>query len=201
MEWSNRILGSGNESPEQLLANPHNFRRHPKHQAEAMASILAEVGWVSEVIVNRSTGNLIDGHLRVELALRNNAETIPVKYVDLSPEEERLVLATFDPISGLAFTDNAVLAELLENVKSPSPAVTELLHNLANEQAVAAPDPEAGNPHGGIQTFSLVVDDAQLATIRQAIATIIGSTGLAAPVDAVIFGLQLAAGEVSHGKH
>ena len=69
-DWRNRIAGSGEESPDQLLANPRNFRRHPKHQQDALRGVLAEVGWVQDVIVNRTTGHLVDGHLRVELAMR-----------------------------------------------------------------------------------------------------------------------------------
>src|SRR5437867_4576224 len=67
--WRNRIVGSGEEAPDQLLANPKNWRIHPKHQQEALAGVLDEVGWVQEVIVNQQTGHLVDGHLRVTLAL------------------------------------------------------------------------------------------------------------------------------------
>jgi len=70
MEWSNRIVGEGQESPEQLLANPENYRRHPKEQIEALEGVLDEVGWVQRIIVNKATGHLIDGHARVELAMR-----------------------------------------------------------------------------------------------------------------------------------
>ena len=36
-DWKNRIVGHGEESPEQLLANPKNWRTHPKEQREALA--------------------------------------------------------------------------------------------------------------------------------------------------------------------
>lgn len=51
--WHNRIVGTGEESPDQLLANPRNFRIHPKHQQDALEGVLNEVGWVDDVIVNR----------------------------------------------------------------------------------------------------------------------------------------------------
>jgi type V secretory pathway adhesin AidA len=35
-EWRNRIVGSGTEDPEKLLANPKNWRIHPKAQREAL---------------------------------------------------------------------------------------------------------------------------------------------------------------------
>jgi hypothetical protein len=35
--WRNRIIGSGQEAPDQLLANPANWRIHPKAQQDALA--------------------------------------------------------------------------------------------------------------------------------------------------------------------
>jgi hypothetical protein len=68
--WRNRIVGTGEEAPDRLLANPRNWRLHPSSQQEALASVLDDVGWVGQVLVNRRTGMLVDGHLRVELAQR-----------------------------------------------------------------------------------------------------------------------------------
>ena len=67
--WANRITGHGEEAPDQLLANPSNWRNHPKAQREALREVLDSVGYVAQVIVNQRTGQLVDGHLRVEEAL------------------------------------------------------------------------------------------------------------------------------------
>jgi hypothetical protein len=136
--WKNRIIGSGVEEPAQLLANPENFRAHPSAQRNALAAVLAEVGFVAPVIVNRTTGHLIDGHLRVELALARDEQEIPVSYVELSQDEERLVLATFDPLGDLAFPDKDRLRELLEGVSSPDATIQALLANVATEAGLAA---------------------------------------------------------------
>lgn len=131
--WTNRIIGSGSEAPEQLLANPRNFRRHPAHQQNALKGVLEQVGWVQDVIVNQRTGFLVDGHLRVELAMRQGQAEIPVKYVDLSPDEEALVLATLDPIGALATADSEALAALLEDVTTQDEAILSLLSDLFAE--------------------------------------------------------------------
>jgi len=131
LDFRSRIVGYGEEAPDQLLANPLNFRVHPKSQQDALKGVLEEVGYVQSVIVNRTTGNLIDGHLRVSLALRENQQSIPVVYVELSPQEEALVLATFDPISGLAGTDQEKLNELLSEVSTNSAGVEALLAQLS----------------------------------------------------------------------
>jgi hypothetical protein len=142
--FRSRIVASGEESPDQLLANPANWRGHPSGQREALAAVLDEVGFVAPVIVNRTTGRLIDGHLRVELALARDETMIPVSYVELTEAEERLVLATYDPLGDLAFADPARLGELLSEITPSSAEVTELLGNLAHATGAEAPKFDVG---------------------------------------------------------
>ncbi len=109
--WRNRIVGHGEEDADQLLANPKNWRVHPKAQQSALEGVLKEVGWVQQVIVNRVTGFVVDGHARVAMAI-SRGEKVPVVYVELTKEEEALVLATLDPLSAMAGTDDELLADL-----------------------------------------------------------------------------------------
>lgn len=142
MSWENRIVGTGNETPDQLLANPYNFRLHPKVQQDALESVLDRVGWVQDVIVNRTTGHILDGHLRVELALRAGEE-VPVKYIEVNEDEEHLLLATFDPISAMAQVDDATHADLLEQIDIDDPALAALLNTDAegdDELKLSAPE-------------------------------------------------------------
>lgn len=119
-EWKSRIVGEDDVDPEELLANPMNWRVHPKHQQKALEDMLNEVGWVQRVIVNQQTGHVVDGHARVTLALRREEPTIPVLYVDLSLEEEKKVLATLDPIGAMAVADESILRQLLDEILLPS---------------------------------------------------------------------------------
>jgi hypothetical protein len=50
--WRNRITGSGEEAPDQLLANPANWRIHPKAQQDALAGALDPVRWSSDGVQN-----------------------------------------------------------------------------------------------------------------------------------------------------
>lgn len=140
-EWRNRIVGHGEEAPGQLLANPANWRIHPKAQQDALAGVLDEVGWVQDIIVNQRTGHVVDGHLRVSMAISREEATVPVKYVDLSDDEERLVLASLDPLAAMAVTDEDMLAKLTEGIETDSEALQALL-------AGEAYDPEEGD--GGL---------------------------------------------------
>ena len=44
MTWQNRIVGYGEEPPDQLLANPRNWRTHPASQTDALAGVLRTCG-------------------------------------------------------------------------------------------------------------------------------------------------------------
>lgn len=140
--FRNRIVGEGLEAPDQLLANPQNWRVHPKHQVDALEGLLSAVGWVQRVIVNRTTGHVVDGHARVALGLRRGEAEIPVVYVELSEAEEAVVLAALDPIGALAGTDQAMLDGLLEDVDSGNEALDEFLKGLRDEAPAFEPGTE-----------------------------------------------------------
>jgi hypothetical protein len=95
--WRTRIVGHGAEEPTQLLANPKNWRIHPRHQQKALSSVLDQIGWVQDVIVSRE-----------ELE-------VPVSYVELTDAEEDLVLAGLDPLSGMAETNTDALDALMHS--------------------------------------------------------------------------------------
>lgn len=132
--WQNQIIRYADEAPDQLLGNPRNFRLHPKAQQDALSGVISEVGWIAPVIVNEVTQHVIDGHLRVELAISRGEPSVPVAYVNLSPEAEALALATFDPVGALAATDAEKLDELLRDVSTGDAAVQAMLAGLAGEQ-------------------------------------------------------------------
>lgn len=141
--WKSRITRHDNADPAELKANPQNWRTHPSEQRAALTQMLDDVGWVQDVIVNERTGNLIDGHLRVDLAIERGESSVPVVYVDLTPEEERLVLASLDPITGMAAADPAILAGLLNDILMPADELGELLAGLAQGVGVTSGDADA----------------------------------------------------------
>ncbi len=132
--FRNRIVASGTAAPSQLIANERNWRKHPNSQADGLTDVLKRVGWVQDVIVNKTTGKLVDGHLRVKVALSAGEKSIPVKYVELSEEEEAIVLATIDPLGAMADTDKAALAALLEGIRDDS--LADLIQAIAAENYI-----------------------------------------------------------------
>lgn len=158
--WQNRITRYGSEAPDQLLANPRNWRTHPATQTDALAGVLGEVGVVQNVIVNERTGFVVDGHARIALALRTGQPSIPVTYVDLSEDEEAVILATLDPLAAMAGTDAAKLDDLLRDVTTGDAATQAMLDDLATAAGIV-PGVEAGQ---GGDEFDTTPDDGPTRT-------------------------------------
>lgn len=131
-DWKNRIVEYGEQPANQYLAHELNARRHPGKQREALIGSLNEVGWVAPVIVSARTGKLLDGHARIEETLTKD-ENAPVPFVkvDVSENEERTILASFDPITGLATYDREALDALLREVSTGEAALQQMLAELA----------------------------------------------------------------------
>lgn len=130
--WKNRIVGEGMISASELKANPKNWRTHGDQQRKTMDSALDEIGWIQRVIVNKATGNIVDGHLRVEQAVRRG-EDVPVVYVELSESEEMLALATIDPISAMAGSDQDKINAVIESIQTEDESLLELIDGLRDE--------------------------------------------------------------------
>mgnify|MGYP001572882390 CR=1 FL=1 len=132
----------GEESPDQLLANPSNFRIHPAMQQAALEGSLDTLGWVQQVLVNKQTGHVIDGHLRIALALRHHQPLVPVLYVDLTEDEERQALLSLDPVAAMAATDRDKLDALLRSVQSDDERVQAMMREIAERERIPfGPEP------------------------------------------------------------
>jgi len=119
------------------MAHYLQWRIHPKAQQDALAEVLDRVGWVQNVIESARTGYLLDGHARVALALRRgDDEPVPYVQVDVTEEEEALILGALDPIGALAGSDKAKLEELLAEVRQTEEALAETLADVARKARI-----------------------------------------------------------------
>lgn len=189
--WQNRIIEQRQVPLGELRANPANWRRHPARQGDALAQVIDRVGLVQGAVLNlRSEAQgwppgevptLVDGHLRLELARANGEHSLPAVVVDLSPDEERLVLATLDPLGALAETDAAALEELVSEVAIDG-VLGELLAGLVGGEVDAGGPPVAdGQNHVRVFTFRL--DDDRGKDIDDAFAKARGAAGKGATDD------------------
>lgn len=169
--WHSKITGHGQVDPADLLAHPGNWRIHPEHQQAALRGVIADIGFIKSVTVNETTGHVLDGHLRVALALRDSIPLIDVEYVRLTPAEEAEALATLDPLAALAGTDAAKLDELLREISTDSPAVQQMLDDLATAAGIVPEENDKTMPDDLISEQWLIVvtcsDEAQQIDLLQ----------------------------------
>ena len=128
------------------MANPFNFRVHSSYQQKVLEANIDHLGFIRSVTVNRQTGHVIDGHLRIILALRRDEPEIDVEYIDLLPEDEILALVTLDPIAALAGKDNTKLDETLRGLTVTNPTLTAFVGRLAGQAGLyqTPPDSDTG---------------------------------------------------------
>lgn len=140
-EWNSRIIGLEYKPAHQFLANVKNPRKHPASQREALRGSLDTLGWYDVVIENRQTGELIDGHARIEEALTKDENAlVPVLVVDMSQAEQDLALASHDFISSLAEYDRQSLDSLLQDVQTDDTRLQAMLGELAMNEGITPPD-------------------------------------------------------------
>ncbi|KPV54289.1 hypothetical protein SE17_04715, partial [Kouleothrix aurantiaca] len=125
--WQNRIVGHEEVDPLTLKAHPKNVRTHASAQRRLMESALDELGHVGKIVVSQRTRRVLNGHLRVELAIGRDEETIPVTWIDVDEQEELVVLAFFDQIGDGAKIDAAKLQSTLSQVSAESDGLRTML--------------------------------------------------------------------------
>jgi len=168
--WRNRIVSYGEEAPDQLLPHESNWRIHPANQQQIMSGILDEVGFVQPVVVSQNSGKLLDGHMRVAIAISEGQPSVPVAYVDLSPEDEAMVLATLNPIAALAVPDETQLNEIIGNIGTCNPEIATFLDGLyseVNASAIRRADGETGGIGGEPETEGTKAKTAPIRTLMQ----------------------------------
>ena len=159
--WRSRIVGHDRVDPRLLTGNPKNHRTHPQKQRDVVRDSIAEFGFVKSVLVNKTTGYVIDGHERLWQALnaveKDETVTIDVEYVELSESEEAAVLAILDASTEMAIVDPAKLDELLREVNTESEAIADMLTNLSGLDSVGGPTEIADIPVKPFQLMSWVL--------------------------------------------
>lgn len=116
-----RIIDLERIPAKDLLTNPKNWRTHPPEQIAALKQSLERIGFAgAELAYLGPNGEriLIDGHSRKGIV---GDAVIPVLVTDLTEAEASELLATFDPIGGMAGVDETKLNELLKEIDLDGP--------------------------------------------------------------------------------
>jgi len=135
MQIRNRIKELRHVRACDLRPNPRNWRTHPTEQKDALRGVLAEIG-IADALLARELADgsleLVDGHLRAETTPH---EIVPVLVLDVDEREADQLLATLDPLAGMATADKDALAALLGRVEFKSEAAADLVGSLLQQTA------------------------------------------------------------------
>jgi len=106
-----------------------------------------EIGWAAPLLYNERTKRLIDGHARKRVVGAD--DYVPVLIGSWSEEAEKKILATLDPLAGMAEADPAALQALLAEVDLKAPDLEALAADLEKLLVVpGAGEPESAEGHG-----------------------------------------------------
>ena len=98
------------------------LKHHPRNanhgDVEAIKKSLAVNGWYGSVVANLSTKHILAGNHRVMAAKALGWETVPVQWVDVTPEEELRILVVDNRTTRIGQDD--------------TPKITDILAELAN---------------------------------------------------------------------
>ena len=125
--WQNLISHRTQVDPLELLPQVHNFRIHGQNQRQVTTASLDELGHVGDIIVNVRTGKIVNGHLRVELAIAEDQRTVPVTYLDCDEATEQIILAFFDEVGAKAITDGDRLRATIAKIDIGATALQDSL--------------------------------------------------------------------------
>ena len=99
-----------------LRPDPANPRRISDSELKSLTRSIRKFGLVDPIVARQQDKTVIGGHQRLLAARRLGMESVPVIYVDLLPEEARLLSLAFNRISGT--WDEPLLARFLSDLES-----------------------------------------------------------------------------------
>jgi DNA modification methylase len=119
----------------ELIANPKNWRRHPKAQSDALRGVLEKVGYADALLARETPEGLvlIDGHLRAETT---PDMVVPVLILDVNEEEADTILLTHDPLTAMAEADKDDLSALIDGLRFDDERLNVMIDGLARENKI-----------------------------------------------------------------
>jgi len=109
---ANRVI---NKDIEQVAIDllKHHPRNANNGDVEAIKKSLAVNGWYGSVVANLSTKHILAGNHRVMAAKALGWETVPVQWVDVTPEEELRILVVDNRITRIGQDDTTKITDIL----------------------------------------------------------------------------------------
>jgi len=146
-----------------LRPDPANPRRIGERELESLTRSLQQFGVVQPVLARKSDNVVIGGHQRLVAARRLGWKTVPVIFLDLPPEQARLLNLALNKISGQ--WDQELLARMLSDLKPVEDIDLSLSGFTEEELGNLLKSLDARDRRSRVETFDLEVawEEAQKA--------------------------------------
>jgi len=164
--FPDRIVRFERRPASEFLAHPENWRQHPEMQRTALRNLLENIGWAGAVTVNETTGHVINGHERIWQAMHAGDALVPVLFVKVTEEEERILLISMDSIGEMAITEQDKLSSLLASVTPANDEIRDLLTLIAQEPKILVTATSAFTPNVVPQIGNRVVTAEDVYTTK-----------------------------------
>ena len=114
---ANRVI---NKEIEQVAIDL--LKHHPRNanhgDVDAIKKSLAVNGWYGSVVANLSTKHILAGNHRVMAAKALGWETVPVQWVDVTPEEELRILVVDNRTTRIGQDDTTKITDILAELSN-----------------------------------------------------------------------------------
>ena len=94
--------------------NPRVKLTDKDHEYRALRASIGDFGYVVPMTVNIRTGNLVSGHQRLDVLLKNGVEEAEVVVVDMDPGKEKALVMALNKVDGQ--WDYGKAADILEEL-------------------------------------------------------------------------------------
>jgi ParB-like chromosome segregation protein Spo0J len=102
------------------IARIENLKPHPQNANKANLAALEKsiehIGFYGAIIAQKSTGHILAGNHRYQVAVKENAATIPVLWLEVDDTQALKILAADNRINRLGQDDELALSELLSAI-------------------------------------------------------------------------------------
>jgi ParB-like nuclease family protein len=197
----------------ELVEHPQNYRRHPQSQVREINKSLKEFGWLQNVIWNKRTGYILDGHARIEEAAKRG-EKVPVRVIDVTPtQEKRIILSIGKTAEGRELDEEALaglLSEVLEESGDLPPGwsaseLEDLLEKTSpnededddedgyEEEEILSDEPPAGIPLASIRMVQLYLTQENIDQWQEWVSRLAQHFGTTTTTDTVLATIEAAA--------
>ena len=134
----------------ELIEWPDNPRVND-HAVDRVAKSIQDFGFASPIIVRSSNKMIIAGHTRFKASKKLGLDFVPVRFMDLTEEEARLLALADNKLGELADWHEGSLRQILDDIGDPEIAMDlgwskEELIDLMDDVFTVEPEPERINP-------------------------------------------------------